>query len=120
MFPPHSEPGDVAGIHLDVVAERREPLERAEEILRAFARRDREVGSSRVADEERVARQHEFPVDDERAMLRPVARRVQDADLGRARADDVAVGEWLARVLGLGEGVDRDRQAVLDREPAMT
>ena len=109
----------MARVHLDVVAERREPLERAEEVLRAFARGDREVGACRVADEERVAGQHELVVDDERAVLRPVPGCVEDADLGRARAHDVAVGQRLARVLGLGERVDRDRQPVLDREPAV-
>ena len=45
---------------------------------------------------------------------------MQHADLGRARAHDLAVGERLARVLGLRKRVNRDRQAVLDREPAVT
>ena len=108
MLPPHSEPATWPGIHLDVVAECREPLERAEEILRAFARRDREIGPRCVADEERVAGQDELVADDERAVLRPVARRVQDADLGRARAHDrrrrraartgtrASASEWIA------------------------
>ena len=109
----------MARVHLDAVAEGRQPLERAEEILRALPGGDREIGPRRVADEERVARQHELVVDDERAVLRPMARRVQDADLGRARAHDVAVGERLAWVLGLGERVDRDGQAVLEGEPAV-
>ncbi len=51
---------DVTGIHLYVVAECGEPLERMEEILCALARGDREIGSRGVADEERVAGQHEL------------------------------------------------------------
>ena len=52
---PAQRPGDVAGVHLDAVAELDEPAERVEETLGAFARLDREVGSRSVADEERVA-----------------------------------------------------------------
>jgi hypothetical protein len=85
----------------------------------ALARGDREIGSRRIADEERVARQHELAVDDERAMFGPVPRCVQDADLGRACAHDLAVSECVAGVLGLGERVNRDREVVLDREPAV-
>ena len=44
---------------------------------------------------------------------------MQDADLRRARAHDVAVGQRLVGVLGLRERVDRDRYAVLEREPAV-
>jgi hypothetical protein len=44
---------------------------------------------------------------------------VQDPDLGRARADHVAVGERLAGIRGLGQRVDRDREPMLDREPAV-
>ena len=37
-----------------------------------------------------------------------------------AELDPVAVLERLGRVLGLGGGVDRDRDAVLERQPAVT
>ena len=65
----------------------------------AFARGDREVGPRRVADEERVAGEHELLVDDERAVLRPVARRVQRrGPEPRRPARPVAVRERLERV----------------------
>ena len=51
--------GDVTGVDLDAVGQLREPAQRVEEPLRALARLDREVGARGVADEERVAGEHE-------------------------------------------------------------
>ena len=85
--------GDVPREDLDRVAELGQAPERPEEVLRAFARGDGEVGTRRVADEERVAGQRDPVVDDERAVLGPVPGRVQHADAGRADLEHVAVGE---------------------------
>ena len=108
----------VAGIDLDVVRQLGEPPQRGEQVLGALARVDGEVGPRRVADQQRVAGQ-QVALDEEAAVLGPVAGRVQHLD--RERADDqlVAVRERLARVLGLGQRVDRDRHAVLEREAAV-
>src|SRR5437763_11121846 len=98
-----------------------------EESLRAGARLDREVRASRVADEERVAREDEprlvAPVavaDGEGAVLRPVAGRVDRPHRDRADLDDGAVGERLVRVLGRRGAVDVDAAAVVEREAAVT
>ena len=109
----------MARIHLHVTAEVAEARERMEEVLCALARVDGEVRSCGRADEERVACQRERVVDEERAMLGTVARRVQDTDPHRADLDHVRVGERLERVFGLGQRVDRDRQSVLEGEPAV-
>ncbi len=50
-------------------------------------------------------------------MLGPVAGRVQDADRQRAEPDLLAVLDSVERVLRPGERVDRDRHAVLERQP---
>jgi len=49
----------VPWVDLDPVAEIDEPVQRVEEPLGAVLRLDREVGPCGVADEERVAREHE-------------------------------------------------------------
>ena len=121
MLPPHSEPATWPGYTSTSPRSAASCLERMEEILGALARGDREVGSCRVADEERVAGQHERVVDDERAVLGPVARACAGRVIDTApTCDPLAVGERLVRELGLGERVDRDRHAVLEREPAVT
>ncbi len=51
--------GDVARVDLDAVAEVDEPVQRVEEIFGAVVSLHREVGPRGVADEERVAREHE-------------------------------------------------------------
>ena len=56
-------------------------------------------------------------IDDEAAVLGPVAGRVQDADLHVAERDLLPVRERLVRILGLRGGVDVDGNAVLEREP---
>ena len=91
-----------------------------EQVACAVSRGNGEVGPCRVTDEQRVAREHDLLVlHDEGAVLRPVTRRVHHADAHRSDLQDVSVGERRERVLGLGERVDRDGQAVLEREPAM-
>ena len=109
----------MTGAHAHAVAERREPLQRAEEIFGALARGDREVGPRRGPDEQRVAGEHELVIDDECAVLRAVPGRVQHADAHRADLDDLPVLERLVRVLGLRDRRDRDGQTVLERETAV-
>jgi hypothetical protein len=97
-----------------------------EQPLSAFASLDRQVGASRVPDEERIAREQEpwlvgpGPVDHgEAGMLGTVARRVQAAQDDVADLDLVAVGERVMRVLRLGRGMDGDRDVVLEAEPSV-
>ena len=52
-------------------------------------------------------------------MLGPVARRVDHAQRHRADGDLVAVSERIVWVLDAGVRVDADRDAVLEREPAV-
>ena len=110
-------------VHLDAVAELDEPAERVEEALGALARLDREVGSSGVSDEERVARQDDPGLGSARevahgeaAVLGPVARRVDAAQDDLAEDDLVAVLQRIVPVLGCGGRVDADRDVVLERE----
>ena len=97
---------DVAGIDLDAVAELDEAAERVEEPLGALARLDREIRPGGVADEERVAGQHEPRIgparavdDGEAAVLGPVAGRVDAAQHDVADRDLVAVLHRVVRVL---------------------
>ena len=110
-------------IDLDAVAELDEPAQRVEEPLGAVQRLDREVGACRVADEERVAREHEprlvaaRAVDHrEGAVLGAVARRVDRADDDVAELDLGAVCQRLVRKRRFGCRMDAHRQAVLERE----
>ena len=48
-----------------------------------------------------------------------MAGRVQDADPHGADVEHLAVGERLEGILGLGDRVDRDRDAVLERQAAV-
>ena len=116
----------MTGKHLDAVGELEQAAQRVEEPLRALLRTDREVGPRRVADEERVAGEHEprlvaaRVVDDrEAAVLRPVAGRVDDAEGDGTDLDRVAVVHRVVRVVDAGCDVDADRDAVLEREPAV-
>ena len=52
-------------------------------------------------------------------MLGPVAGGVDHAERDRADLDRVAVDHRIARVVDLGQRVDADRDAVLEREPAV-
>ena len=98
----------MAGEHLDAVGELEQPAQRVEEPLGALGGADREVGPRGVADEERVARQHEprlvaaRGVDHgEAAVLGPVAGRVDHAQRDGADLDRVAVGHRVVRVVDL-------------------
>ena len=76
-------------------------------------------GPCEVPDEQRVAGQHDPVVDEERAVLGPVARCVQDTHRHGADLDHLVVGERLERELRLGDRMHGDRQAVVDREAAV-
>ena len=114
------------GEHLDAVGELEQAVERVEEPFGALGGADRKVGPGGVADEERVARQHEPRLIAARgvghgqaAVLGAVAGRVDHAERDRADLDRVTVDHRIARVVDLGQRVDADRDAVLEREPAV-
>ena len=111
---------------LDAVRQLEQAAQRVEEALGALLRADGEVGTGRVADEERVAGEDEPGLVGARAVdhgearvLRAVAGRVDRAQDDLAELELDAVVQRVVRVLGLGGGVDRDRDAVLEREPAV-
>jgi copper transport protein len=91
-----------------------------EEALGAFAGVDCQIRPCGVADEERVAGQHETLVHDERAVLRPVSRRVQHPDRDGACLQHLTIREGLEVELGVGERMDGDGDAVLQRQTSMT
>ena len=112
------------GVELDAVGELEQLLEAAVEAGRAFDRLAGQIGPRRVADQQRVASDHEPRLvaaravdDDEAAVLGPVPGRVQDADHNVTERDLLPVCERLVRILGLRRGVDVDGNAVLEREP---
>jgi hypothetical protein len=109
----------MSGIDLVGVGQLRQPLEGAEQPLGSLQRVDREIGPRRVAHEQRVAGEDEPFADDEAAVLRSMPRRVYDAHAHRAVVQGLAVLERLEWILGLGERMDRDREAVLEREAAV-
>ena len=116
----------MAGIDLDTIAQLDETAEGVEETLGAFSRFDCEIRSGGVADEERVAGQHEprigttRAVDDcEAAVLGPVAGRVDAPEHDVADRDLVPVLQRVVRVLRLGRGMDAHRDAVLERKPSV-
>ena len=108
------------GVDRDGVRQLREPVQAVEEVARALAGRDGEVGARRVADEERVPGEQDPLVDEKAAVLGPVAGGVQHADPDRAELELLAVGERLVRILDRRDRVDVDGQAVLEREPPVT
>ena len=117
----------MARVDLDAVAEIDEPPKRMEQIFGAVVRLDREVGPRGVADEERVAGEHEprlvaaRAVDHrEGAVLRPVPRRMDRADDDVAELDLGAVGQSVVRKRRFRGGVDVHRHAVLEREPPVS
>ena len=81
-------PRDVARVHRDVVRELLEPSQAVEQALGALRGPDREVRPRGVADEERVTGEQHSLVDEQRAVLGTVPRRVQHAhdDLADAPA----------------------------------
>ena len=110
----------MAGKHLHVARERGQSGQRVEEILRTLARRNREIRTRRVADEQRVPGQDERVVDEKGAVLGAMAGRVQDRDRHPADPELLAVDQRLVRELDLREGMDGNRCAVLEGEPAVT
>ena len=116
------------GPDLDLVGQRHQPLvQRAEDLGRALARLDREVGAGDVADEQRVAGQDRDRIaaaggvaEQERGVLGPVAGGVDRLDRGPVpELEDPAVGERLVLVLGLGQLVDVDRRPGRPRQAAV-
>ena len=87
-----------------------------EEPFRAFARVHCEIRPRGVADEQRVAGQHEALVHDECAVLGAVTRRMQHAYRHRAGVHRLPVLQRIERKLGLGQRMYRDGHAVLERE----
>src|SRR3954449_7634392 len=119
--------GHVTGEDLDAVAELDEPAQAVEQALGSFPRLDREVGTPRVADEERVTGEDEprfvapRAVDHrEAAVLGAVPRRVDRAEHDVADLDLAPVLERLVRERRLGFPVDADRDPELEREASVT
>ena len=117
---------DMAGMNLDAVRQLEQPLEAVVQLARALGRLDGEVRAGSLADEERVARQRQprlvaplSVADRERAVLGPVAGRVDDADRDRPHRDLGAVLQRIEVVLRLRGRVDRHRDTVLERESAV-
>ena len=106
-------------VHRDVVRKLFEAPQAVEEALGALRGPDREVRSSGVADEERVAGEQQLLVDEQRAVLGPVPGRVQHAHRDLADVQHVSVHHGVEVVLRLREWMDRDARAVLEREPSV-
>ena len=117
----------MAGEDLDPVRQLEQAAERVEEASAPSVRADREIRSSRVADEERVAREDEpglvgaRAVDDREAACAPGGVRACGSRAGRPAPSSSSRPSVSAScgVLGLGGRVDRDRDAVLERQPAV-
>ena len=104
-------------VHGDVVRQLFEAPQAVEEALGALRGADREVRPSGVADEERVTGEQQLLVDEERAVLGPVPRRVQHTHGDLADVQHVSVHHGVEVVLRLRERMDRHARAVLDRKP---
>ena len=94
--------------------------------LGSFQCSDREIGPGGVADEERVAGEHEpglvaaRAIDDrEAAVLRPMPRRVDDSQRDGADLDLVAVAHRVVGVVDARVGVHADGNAVLQCKAAV-
>ena len=116
----------MAGIDLYAVRELEQPLQAQEHPARALVGLGGKVGTGGVADEQRVARDQEpglvaaRAVDDgEAAVLRPVARRVQNANRHLAELELLPVRERVVLELGSCLGMHGDRQVVLQCQPAV-
>ena len=119
--------GDVAREDLDAVPELGEAAQAVEEALGALPGLDREIRPAGIADEERVAGEDEprlvapGAVDHrEAAVLGAVARRVDRAQDDVADLDLGPVLERLVREGRPGLLVDANRDAVLEREAAVS
>ena len=114
------------GEDLDAVRKLEQPAQRVKEPFRALLRGHCEVRTGGVADEERVAREHEprlvgaRAIDDgETRVLWSVPGRVDRAQDDLAELQLHTVLEAVVRILGRSRAVDRDRDAVLERQPAV-
>ena len=123
---PQSEPATWPGNTSTPSGELEQPVERVEEPLGAFARADREVGARGVADEQRVAGEHE-----PRLSARELSITVRQQCSGRwpgvwitpSATSPTSISSpsshRIVRVVDLGGRVDADRDAVLEREAAV-
>ena len=116
----------MAGEDLDAIRQLEQAPEAGVEVVRAVDGLDRQIRSRCVADEERIAGQHEpgllgpSPVDDgETKVLRTVTRRVQQAERDVAEHDFPSVLEPVVVVLDLGRWVNRNRDPLLEREASV-
>ena len=119
-------PRDVPGEDLDAVGELEKPAQRVEEALGALGRADREIGSRRVAHEERVAGQDEPRLvgarridDGETAVLGTMPRRVDAPERDGPHHDHGSVLEWVARIVDPRLRMDAHRYPVLEGEAAV-
>ena len=117
---------DVARPDLGEVAEREQALDRLVQAARAFLLVDREVGPGDVADEERVARDHEPGLvaparvcDEVGGVLRAMPGRRERGHRDVADRDLVAVAERLVREVDAGRRRHVDRGAGCLREPPL-
>ena len=118
---------DVAGPDFGLIGQREEALvQRVEHLACTLLLLDRQVGASNIAHEQRVAGQHgprlgsPLAVDDEeRAVLRAVARNMHSAHVNAAQLERPAVVERLVVVVGGSQPVDVDRGAGGRGEPAV-
>ena len=115
---------DVAWEELDSVRQLEQAPQAVEEALGALFGLDREIRPRGIADEQRVAGQDEpglvraRTVDHgEGAVLRPVPRRMDDAQRHLSHLDLRSVLERLERVRGISLGMDSDWDALLQRQP---
>ena len=109
------------GEHLDPVVELEQAVKRVEQSLGALLRCNRKIGSGRVADEQRVAREDEpglaaaGVVDDgEAAVLRPMPGRVDDAERDGTDDDLVAVVHRVVRIVDACVGMHAHGDPVLE------
>ncbi len=114
------------GEDLDAVRKLEQPAERVKEPFGAFLRGDCQIRPRCVADEERVAGEHEPRLvgtgaidDDEARVLGPVPGCVDRAQHDLAELQLHTVLERVVRIRGLCGPVDRHRDAVLEREAAV-
>ena len=115
---------DVPRVDLHAVSQLDDPPQGVEQALGALAGVYGEIGAGRVADEQRVAGEHDprlvaaaAVAHREAAVLRPVPGRVDAAEDDVAEHDLRAVLERVVRILGLGGGMDAHGDPVLEREP---
>ena len=112
----------MAGVELDAVGQLEQPLEAAEEAVRALDGLGRESGRAceSIKSESPVITDGLVARDETSSSAQPVARVWRDPGRHLAHPDLLAVGERLERIIGLGLGVDVHRHAVLECEPPVS